>query len=138
MLADYGENYTNVKLGMRGRIELEYEDDEMKDELIEGLVEESLNKTSIEIYSKIPKASFKKMVEEISSLDSGTIDVESVELPESGELMNFLRSLSNSYDELNSALEITIESLRRCTGLFIKIDTGKYEFSEEKLMRNHD
>jgi magnesium chelatase subunit I len=125
ILADYGKDYENVKLGMRSRIELDYEDFS-KDEVISALVEDAINRTAMEIYSKIPKEKFGGIMEDISIL--GEIDIERVEFSDTEHLFPFISNFC-SPAEYNSALEILLESLRRCTGMVTKIDVGKYEYA---------
>ncbi|MBO8181711.1 MAG: AAA family ATPase [Archaeoglobus sp.] len=124
ILADYGRNYENVKLAMRSRMELDYED-VSKDEVISALVEDAINRTSMEIYSKIPKEEFRGIVEDISEL--GEINIERAEFSDTEHLFPFVNSIASSPAEYSSALEILLEALRRCTGVVTKVDVGKYE-----------
>lgn len=135
MLADYGKNYENIKLGLRSRIELDYEDIS-KDEVISALVEDAINRTSMEIYSRIPRDEFGGIMEDISSL--GVIDVERAEFSEQAHLTSFIESLCSSPVEYNSALEILLETLRRCTGVISKIECGKYEYTGRESIRERE
>jgi magnesium chelatase subunit I len=66
-------------------------------------------------------------MEDISSL--GEIDVERVEFSDRENLFSFINRLCHSPAEYRSALEILLESLRRCTGMVTKVDFGKYEYA---------
>ncbi|AGK60519.1 Mg-chelatase subunit ChlI [Archaeoglobus sulfaticallidus PM70-1] len=132
MLEDYGVNYANIKLGLRSRIELDYDSGNEKDNIIEALVEEALNKTAIEVYSKIPKENFNDFVKELSEI--GTLDVSEVDgeyLKVYPNLMDVVRRIAKDDAELVSTTEIILESLRRCTGILSKVACGKYEYTGE-------
>jgi magnesium chelatase subunit I len=133
LFADYGENYENVKLGLRSRLELDYED-VSKDEVISALVEDAINRTSMEIYSRIPRDDFGEIIEEISSL--GVIDIERAEFSDKTYLSSFINNLCSSTLEFNSALEILLEALRRCTGVISKIECGKYEYAGKGAIKD--
>ncbi len=129
LFADYGKNYENIKLGLRSRIELDYED-MSKDEVISALVEEAINQTSMEIYSRIPRDEFGGIIKDVEDLSSsGIIDVERAEFSDKKHLSAFINNLCSSAQEFNSAFEMLLEALRRCTGVIYKIECGKYEYS---------
>jgi magnesium chelatase subunit I len=131
MLVDYGEKYEVVKLGMRSRIELDYEEDVTKDELIEKLVEEAINGTCSEIYELIPRDEFGGVMEDIALMsEEEPINVEeSKDLKKYAHLWKTLLLVSKTPEELNSALEIVLESIRRCTGLVDKISPKNYAYA---------
>ncbi|HID44101.1 MAG TPA: ATPase, partial [Archaeoglobaceae archaeon] len=118
MLVDYGENYEIIKLGMRSRIEPDYGEDISKDEIIEKLAEEAINRTCSEIYSSIPDENFGKIVSEIRELDDDGIDVEEdYDLKKFPEIWKSLVLMAKSPEEVKSAFEIMLESISRCTNL---------------------
>lgn len=133
MLIDYGENYEVVKLGLRSRIELDFGEDVSKDEVIEKLAEESVNKICSEIYSSIPEREFARIIGEITTMDDGNgINVEeNRDLKEYQSIWKFLLLLTQSPYELKSGYEILLESIRRCTNLIEKSRPGLYSISEE-------
>ncbi|AEA47163.1 AAA family ATPase [Archaeoglobus veneficus] len=126
MLMDYGERYEVVKLGMRSRIELEYDDGNEKDAVIEKLVEEAINRTCSEIYALIPRDSFSGLMEELSSVDE--IDVEKVNPKEFEYAWKAILLMARRPEEVNSAFEILLESVSRCTGLIEKVSAGRYAY----------
>lgn len=128
MLIDYGENFETVKLGLRSRIEVDYEDDISKDDVIEAVVNDSVDRVCSEIYSAIPRNSFRDIIEDIADLYE--IDVLEIDgLPRYSSLRSFVASLCSTPEEFNSALEITLESISRCTGLIEKSSAGVYVYS---------
>jgi len=130
MLIDYGKNYEIVKLALRSRMELEYEDEISKDEVIVKLTEEAINRTCSEIYNTIPRDEFKGLMKDLAELCFEPIDVERVEgLEDYEHLYRTLLLIAKSRDELNSALEILLESIKRCTGLIEKVGFGRYVYA---------
>jgi magnesium chelatase subunit I len=125
MLADYGERYEVIKLGLRSRIEPDYGEDISKDEIIEKLAEEAINRTCSEIYAAIPRDDFGSIIEEISLIDD-EIDVEeNRNLKEFPHIWKFLLLMAKSPYEIKSAFEIMLESIKRCTNMIEK-HAGKY------------
>ncbi len=130
MLIDYGKSYEIVKLGLRSRIELDYEDDMTKDDVIVKLTEEAINKTCTEIYGMIPRDSFGKLMEDLSDLCGEPISVdEEIDFRRYENLYRILVLFAKSPDELNSAFEILLEAIKRCTGLIDKVDFGRYVYA---------
>jgi len=126
MLSDYGDRYEVVKLGMRSRLELEYDDGNEKDVVIEKLVEEAINRTCSEVYAAIPRDSFGGMMEEISSFDE--IDVEKQSPKKMENVWKTILLMARRPEEISSAFEILLESIRRCTGLVDRVAIGKYAY----------
>ncbi len=115
-LSDYGENYDVIKLALRSRIEVDFDAD--KDEIIEKLVEEAINRTCGEIYSIIDRDDFKTIFDEIKSLSKIKLEEESLEkLP---TLQKYVRMVAKPGEEI-SALEILLESIARCTGILERV-----------------
>lgn len=125
MLSDYGEKFEVVKLGLRSRMELDYEDGISKDEVIERLVEEAMNRTCGEIYSGILPDEFPPMMEEIS--EAGEISVYEDNPKEFPNIWKQVIILSKTPDQVESAFEIVLEAISRCTGLVERIGDGVYE-----------
>ncbi|MFW5935726.1 MAG: ATPase, partial [Candidatus Hadarchaeota archaeon] len=129
MLTDYGDDYEVVKLGLRSRIEPDFGEESSKDEIIEKLVEEAINQTCSEIYSAIPEDEFGDIIEEISLMSDNGINVEQDrDLKECPHCWKFLVLMTESPQEIKSAFEITLESIKRCTNLIEKPETGIYTF----------
>ncbi len=133
LFADYGKEYENIKLGLRSRIELDYEE-MSKDEIISALVEEAINQTSMEIYSRIPRDEFGGIIRDIEDL-SDIIEVERAEFLDKKHLSAFINNLCSSPVESISAFEMLLETLRRCTGVVSKIECGKYEYAGKRSIR---
>jgi magnesium chelatase subunit I len=131
MFGDYGERYEVVKLGMRSRMELDYDEGTTKDEIIEKLVEEAINRTCSEIYTTIPREEFGSLMEDIALISNEEpINVEeNRNLKDYTHLWKTLLLLSKTPDEINSALEILLESIQRCTGLVDRISVGRYAYA---------
>lgn len=129
MLIDYGKNYEIVKLGLRSRIELDYEDEMSKDEVIVKLTEEAINRTCSEIYAMIPRDSFGKLMEDIAQICGEGYHVEEdVDFRAYENLYRVLVLIAKRPEELSSAFEILLESIRRCTGLIDRVDFGRYVY----------
>ena len=130
MLEDYGSKYEIFKLGMRSRMELDYEDDITKDEVIEKLAEEAINRTCTEIYSAIPTDNFGSLIEELAIICENPIRVgeNGINYKEYRNLWDMLLLLSKTPEELDSAFEILLESIWRCTGIIEKV-SGKYVYT---------
>lgn len=127
MLTDYGDNYGVIKLGLRSRIEPEFGEESSKDEIIEGLIEEAINKSCSEIYSAIPEDEFGDIMKEVSLMSDNGINVEhDRDLKEYPHCWKFLILMAESPQEVKSAFEITLESIKRCTNLVEKPKPGIY------------
>ncbi len=126
MLSDYGERYEVIKLGLRSRMELDYEDGISKDEIIEKLVEEAINRTCGEIYSQIQSEEFTSIMKDIN--ESERIDVHSDNLEEFRNIWDKAVKISKNENEIISAIEIILEAIWRCTELIDKVGDGVYEF----------
>jgi magnesium chelatase subunit I len=128
MFADYGENYEMVKLALKSRIELDYEDEISKNEVIEAVLNDTIDTVCSEIYSAIPKNIFRDLIEDIAELEE--INVYEINgFARQQALRAFLASLCRHPEEINSALEITLEAIARCTGLVYKNSTGVYTYT---------
>ncbi len=128
MFADYGKNYSNVRLALKSRFEVDYEDEVSKDDVIVGVVNDSIDTVCGEIYSEIPRNIFGGLMEELSEM--GEIDV----YAENGiksyrNLWTFLSSICRKSSEVNSAFEITLEAIARCTGLVERVSDGVYVYT---------
>ncbi len=126
MFADYGERYSNIKLALKSRFEVDYEDELSKDEIVEEVVNDSIDTVCGEIYAAIPRSIFGGMMEELSAM--GEIDVYDG-LEESRNLWAFLSSICRKESEIRSGLEITLEAIARCTGLLEKVEEGVYVYT---------
>ncbi|WP_202319094.1 ATP-binding protein [Archaeoglobus neptunius] len=128
MLADYGKDYSNVKLAFKSRFEVDYEEELSKDLVIHEIVNDSIDTVSGEVYSAIPRSIFGGMMEELS--DMGEIDVYSENgLKECKNLWAFVSSMCRRRREVYSALEITLEAIARCTGLVERTSDGVYVYT---------
>ncbi len=127
MLIDYGENFEIVKLGLRSRISLDYEDEVSKDEVIENVTNDAIDRVCSEIYSAIPQNSFRDIIDDIARI--GKINTLEDGLVGCRALKKFALSLCKTKDEFNSALEITLEAISRCTGIVEKVSPGVYEYA---------
>ena len=116
MLSDYGSNYELIKLALRSRIEVDFDAD--KDEIIEKLVEEAINRTCGEIYSLIDKEDFKNIFEEIKS--ARKIKLVEEDLNKLPSLQKYVYMIAKPGEEV-AALEILLESIRRCTGMLERV-----------------
>jgi len=128
MLLDYGCKYETIKLGLRSRLGLEYEDENEKDKVIEKLADEAINKVCMEVYAKIPRTEFSMLMEELADMSSrNPIDVsKKINLERYPAVLRVIRKITSNRKEFYSAFEILIESIRRCTGLIEKVDPDKY------------
>jgi magnesium chelatase subunit I len=128
MLSDYGEKFEMIKLGLKSRIEVDYEDDISKDEVIENVVNDSIDRVCSEIYTAIPRTAFGGLMEDIATLER--IDVMKLDgLEEQRYLKSFATSICRKSEEMKSAVEITLEAIARCTGLVEKVATGVYTYT---------
>ncbi len=128
VLADYGKDFSNIKLALKSRFEVDYEDELSKDDVIVGVVNDSIDTVCGEIYSEIPRNIFGGLMEELSEM--GEIDVYNENgLKSYRNLWTFLSSICRKKSEINSALEITLEAIARCTGLVEKMSDGVYVYT---------
>ncbi len=129
LLSDYGEAYDNVKLALKGRIELVFGAKESKDEVVEKLVEAALDETCKEVYQEIPTdefdefyAALRGMASQIDSkkyipMTSDIIKKLRESPPIKSVISKFLESEKENGGMLLSALEMTLEAMARCNGL---------------------
>ncbi len=130
MLIDYGKNYEIVKLALRSRMEIEYEDEMSKDDVIVKLTEEALDRTCSEIYGKIPRNEFKGLMNDLAEFCFEPVDVEKAKDFEDFEyLYRTLLLIAKRREEVVSAFEILLESIKRCTGLIEKVGFGRYVYA---------
>ncbi len=128
MFADYGERFENVKLALKSRFEVDYEEEISKDEVIEAVVNDTIDTICSEIYSAIPRSVFGGLMEDIATLER--VNVYRVNgLKDYRYLWSFVASLCRDEKEFRSALEITLESIVRCTGLVEKERIGVYAYT---------
>ncbi|MEM4616127.1 MAG: hypothetical protein QXY19_03885 [Archaeoglobaceae archaeon] len=122
MLADYGENFEVVKLALKSRFEVEYETEISKDEIIEGVLNDSIDSVCSSIYTSIPRNTFSEIIEEIAEQKVvNAYETNSV-------LKRFASSLCKKKEELKSAVEITLEAIARCSGLIERDGDGIYVY----------
>ncbi len=129
MLSDYGENYEVIKLGLRSRIEVDYEAE--KDSIIEKLVEEAINRTCGEIYAEIKDSDFRSLTKELRNRERINVYEDSPKEMES--LWKYILLMSKKPEEIPSCFEILLESIRRCTGLVERVGDGVYETRVHEL-----
>ncbi len=128
MFADYGRDYEMIRLALKSRFEVDYEEEISKDEVIVAVLNDSIDRVCSEIYAAIPRNIFGGMLEELATLE--TVNVyDSVELGEYPNIYAFVSSLCRSREETASALEITLEAIARCTGLLEKEELGVYDYT---------
>ncbi len=127
MLTDYGRRYEIIKLALKSRFEVDYEEEISKDEVIEAVTIDSIDRVCSEIYTAIPRNSFGGIMEDIASLEK--INVEKTDIVDQKYLWSFVSSLCSDKREFRSALEITLESIARCTGLVEKERPGVYVYT---------
>lgn len=122
MLADYGENYEVVKLALKSRFEVDYESEVSKDEVIEGVLNDSIDSVCSSIYTSIPRNTFSDIIEEIA--EQKVVNAYKTD----GVLRTFASSLCKRREELKSAVEITLEAIARCSGLIERDGDGIYVY----------
>jgi magnesium chelatase subunit I len=111
-------------------MEIEYEDEISKDDVIVKLTEEALNRTCGEIYEKIPRNEFKGLMNDLAEFCFEPVDVEKAKDFEDFEyLYRTLLLIARRKEELRSAFEILLESIKRCTGLIEKVGFGRYVYA---------
>ncbi|MEM2086566.1 MAG: sigma 54-interacting transcriptional regulator, partial [Archaeoglobaceae archaeon] len=122
MLSDYGENFEVVKLALKSRFEVDYENEISKDEIIEGVLNDSIDGVCSSIYSMIPRNTFGDMIEEIARRKI----VNAYDL--NGIVTSFASSICSRKEELRSAIEIVLEAISRCSGLIDRAGDGVYVY----------
>ncbi|MEM4156046.1 MAG: AAA family ATPase [Archaeoglobaceae archaeon] len=122
MLSDYGENFEVVKLALKSRFEVDYENEISKDEIIEGVLNDSIDAVCSSIYSMIPRNTFGDMIEEIARRKI----VNAYDL--NGIVTSFASSICSRKEELRSAIEIVLEAISRCSGLIDRAGDGVYVY----------
>jgi magnesium chelatase subunit I len=128
MLADYGKDYSNLSLALKSRFEVDYEDELSKDDIVRGVVEDSIDRVCGEVYAAIPRSIFGGIMEELSEMGEINVYAENG-LKNFKNLWAFLSSISRRKEEVNSAFEITLEAIGRCTGLVEKVGEGTYVYT---------
>ncbi len=127
MFADYGKDFANLSLALKSRFEVDYEDELSKDEVVKGVVNDAIDTVCGEVYAAIPRSIFGGMMEELSEI--GEINVYSSNgFEDYKNLWAFVSSICRRKEEVNSALEITLEAIARCTGLVEKQEEGVYAY----------
>ncbi|NHW24224.1 MAG: AAA domain-containing protein [Archaeoglobales archaeon] len=122
MLADYGDKFEVVKLALKSRFEVDYETEVSKDEIIEGVLNDSIDSVCSSIYSMIPRNIFGEIIEEIAR--KRILNVYKT----NGTLSVFASKLCRRKEELRSAVEITLEAIARCSGLIERSGDGIYVY----------
>ncbi|MFQ6075468.1 MAG: ATPase [Candidatus Bathyarchaeia archaeon] len=129
LLSDYGEDYGNVKLALRGRIELVFGAKESKDAVIVKLVETALDETCKEVYHEIPSEGFDEFYQALGKAGeyvdgqrhvplSARVVPALREIPAVDDVVSRLLEPSKDEDGMYlSALEMILEAVARCTGL---------------------
>lgn len=121
MLSDYGEKFEVVKLALRSRFEIDYEAEISKDEIVEGVVNDSIDSVCSSIYASISREVFIELVEKIA-------EMKVVNAYKANGLSKFALPMCSHGSELNSAVEIILESIARCSGLVERIGDGIYAY----------
>lgn len=121
MLSDYGERFEVVKLALRSRFEIDYEAEISKEEIIEAIVNDSIDYVCSSIYKSISRDVFSAIVERIS-------EVKVLNVYRADGFSNFALPMCRSREELHSALEIMLESIARCSGIVERIGDGIYTY----------
>lgn len=122
MLADYGEKFEVVKLALKSRFEVDYETEVSKDDIISEILNDSIDSVCGSIYSLIPRNVFGEIIEEITRQKIVNV------YNGNGTLKTFASSLCKRREELNSAVEITLEAIARCSGLVERCSDGIYVY----------
>ncbi|MCX8172291.1 MAG: AAA family ATPase [Archaeoglobaceae archaeon] len=122
MLSDYGERFEVVKLALKSRFEVDYESEVSKDEIIEGILNDSIDNVCSSIYASIPRNVFQDIMEEIANQKV----VNAYKL--NGALGSFAISLCSRKEEFKSAIEISLEAIARCSGLIERTGDGIYVY----------
>lgn len=123
MLSDYGEKFEIVKLALRSRFEIDYDAEVSKDEIVEGVVNDSIDKVCSSIYASITRDVFSELIETIA--EKKTVDVY-----KANGFSEFAISICRDSSELKSAIEIILESIARCSGLVERVGDGVYSYRE--------
>lgn len=121
MLSDYGEKFEVVKLALRSRFEIDYETEISKEEIIEAIVNDSIDSVCSSIYTSISRDVFGAIVDRISELKV-------VNIYRANGFSDFALPMCRSKEELHSALEILLESIARCSGIVERIGDGIYAY----------
>lgn len=133
LLSDYGDKYQMVKLGLMGRIEIEYGAQENKSEVIEKLLEVAIKNTCKEIYALIPNLDFPGFYEELRQVgvegEGGeryiSIQPETVPAlrrsPKIREIVEKVEGGDGVSDGLFlSSFEILLHSIAKCTPRYVE------------------
>lgn len=121
MISDYGEKFEIVKLALRSRFEIDYDAEISKDEIVEGVVNDSIDSVCSSIYASIPRDVFSELMEKIA-------ETRVVNVYKADGLSEFAISICSDRSELKSAIEIILESIARCSGLVERLGDGIYSY----------
>lgn len=121
MLSDYGENFEIVKLALRSRFEIDYDAEISKDEIVEGVVNDSIDNVCSSIYASIPRDVFGELIERIA-------EIKVLNAYKANGISEFAASICSHSSEIKSAIEIILESIARCSGLVERIGDGIYAY----------
>jgi len=127
MFADYGKDFANLSLALKSRFEVDYEDELSKDEVVREIVNDAIDTVCGEIYAAIPRSIFGGMMEELAKIEEINV-YSSNGLEDYRNLWAFVSSICRRKEEVNSALEITLEAIARCTGLVERQEEGVYAY----------
>jgi len=122
MLSDYGEKFEVVKLALKSRFEVDYESEVSKDEIVEGVINDSIDNICSSIYSEIPRNVFGDLIEEIAK--KRVVNAYRI----NGTIKNFASSICRRKEEIVSAIEIILEAISRCSGLVERAGDAIYVY----------
>ena len=135
--SDYGINNQIVKLSLYGRIELEYATNELKNDIIDQLITESIKLTCKEIYNKIPENLFDLFIKLIKTnllnKKQNYIDIsdQNINKIKNIKLISQICSKISNIDIKNtellaSLIEIIIHSISICAPKIINYSNNQY------------
>ncbi|MEM0202461.1 MAG: AAA family ATPase [Archaeoglobaceae archaeon] len=121
MLSDYGEKFEIVKLALRSRFEVDYDAEISKDEIVEGVINDSIDNVCSSIYASIPRDVFSELMERVA-------EMRVVNVYKANGISEFAVPMCSDSSELRSAVEIILESIARCSGLVERLGDGIYAY----------
>lgn len=121
MLSDYGEKFEIVKLALRSRFEVDYDAEVSKDEIVEGVINDSIDNVCSSIYASIPRETFGELMERVA-------EARIVNVYKANGISEFAAPMCSDNSELSSAVEIILESIARCSGLVERLGDGIYAY----------
>ena len=135
--SDYGVNNQIVKLSLYGRIELEYATNELKNDIIDQLLIESIKLTCKEIYNKIHENLFDSFIKLIKTnllnkkhhyIDISTQNIKKIQnIKLISQICNQISTIDIKNTELlASLLEIIIHSISICAPQIITYSNNQY------------